>query len=504
MKIHRFPRYFYNKTSILGTYIGAVTTALLALALVVISIVGETNPYMGIFVYMVLPPIIALGLFMIPVGMIRHWQGIKKHGEVKAPDWPYFDLNKKTHRNVFFLFSAALLVFLTIVTVVGYHAFHFTESVTFCGTTCHTVMKPEHVAYQNSAHARVSCTACHVGSGASFYAKSKLSGMYQVYAVLANIYPRPIPTPVKNLRPAQETCEQCHWPKKFYGGQQKQFNHYMYNEENTHWPISMLIRTGGGDPATGQTAGIHWHMNIGVETEYIARDERRWDIPWIRVRDTDTGRVTVYHDKKNPLTEDEIATATIRRMDCMDCHNRPSHKYRSPDYMVDLALLTGMIDITLPEIKRLAVESMGVEYETEAQAHGGIANYIEKAYRIDQPEVFASKRSEIERAIIAVQGQYSKSIFPEMKVRWDEYPDNIGHFLFPGCARCHDGNKQSEEGWVISTECTSCHIIMVQGSGEYRQMALDEDGLEFVHPDDPDEEGFDDIACYECHSGTQP
>jgi len=245
-------------------------------------------------------------------------------------------------------------------------------------------------------------------------------------------------------------------------------------------------------------------MNIGVETEYIARDERRWDIPWIRVRDTDTGRETVYNDKKNPLTDEEIASATIRRMDCMDCHNRPSHKYRSPDYMVDLALLTGMIDSSLPDIKRLAVESMDQDYETEDEAHRGIANYIEKAYRVDRPDVFANNRTEIEKAVISVQSQYSKSIFPEMKVRWDEYPDNIGHFLFPGCVRCHDGNKQSEEGWVITTDCTSCHIIMAQGSGEYRQMALDEDGLEFVHPDDPDEEGFDDIACYECHSGIQP
>jgi hypothetical protein len=504
MKMKRFPRYFYNRTSIVGTYVSAVATAMLALSLVAQVILGHTNPYVGIFVYMVLPPIIALGLLLIPIGMYRRWQNIKKHGDVEVPNWPYFDLNKPTHRNVFFLFSAATLVFLTIVTVVGYHAFHFTESVEFCGTTCHTVMKPEHVAYQNSPHARVACTSCHVGSGASWYAKSKLSGMYQVYAVLANIYPRPIHTPIKTLRPAQETCEKCHWPKKFYGGQQKQFNHYMYDEENTYWPINLLIRTGGGDPKTGQTAGIHWHMNIGVEMEYIARDDRRWDIPWIRVRDGDTGRVTVYHDKKNPLTEEEIANGIKRKMDCMDCHNRPSHEYHSPDYMIDLALLTGMIDSDIPDIKRLAVEAMDVEYESEEQAMREIANYIEKAYRIDQPEVFKEKREAIEQAIIAAQTQYSQSIFPEMKVRWDKYPDNIGHFTFPGCVRCHDGNKVSEEGWVITTECNSCHIIMAQGSGDYRQVFIDEDGLEFIHPDDPEEEGFDEIACFDCHGGVQP
>lgn len=504
MKIKMFPRYYYNRTSVFGTYLSAVAAAILFLSLVVQAVVGETNPYMGIFAYMVLPPVIVFSLTMIPIGMLRRWRNVKKHGEVEAPRWPYVDLNKRTHRNAFFLFSTGTLLLLTIVTVVGYHAFHFTESVAFCGTTCHKVMKPEHVAYQNSPHARVSCTACHVGSGANWYAKSKLSGMYQVYAVIANIYPQPIPTPIRNLRPAQETCEQCHWPKKFYGGQQKQFNHYMYDEDNTYWPVNLLIRTGGGDPKTGQTAGIHWHMNIGVEIEYIARDERRRDIPWIQVKDADTGRVTTYHDRANPLTEEEMKTAIRRKMDCMDCHNRPSHKYRSPDYMIDLAVLTGAIDKELPDIKRLAVEALDGDYESEDEARREIANYIERAYRVDRPDVFAAKREAIEQAIIAAQNQYSQSIFPEMKVRWDNYPDNIGHFLFPGCVRCHDGNKVSEEGWVITTECGSCHIIMRQGSGQYLQMSLDEDGLVFVHPEDPEEEGFDEIACFECHTGVQP
>jgi hypothetical protein len=504
MKLGRFPKYFYNRTSIIGTYISLLTTAMLVLSLVVQAILGETNPYMGIFVYMVLPPIIIFALLLIPIGMLHRWQIIKRHGEVEVPRWPYVDLNKKTHRNMFFLFSASVLLFLTIVTVIGYHAFHFTDSVTFCGETCHKVMKPEFVAYQDSPHARVACTSCHVGSGASWYAKSKLSGMYQVYAVTANIYPRPIPTPVKNLRPAQQTCEQCHWPKKFFGGQQKQLNHYKYDDENTYWPINLMIRTGGGDPRTGQTSGIHWHMNIGVEIHYIARDERRTDIPWIRVKDAITGRVTVYQDKRKPLTEEEIANATPRKMDCMDCHNRPSHKFHSPDYMIDLAILTGMIDGSLPSIKRIAVEAMDANYETEAEAMQGIASYIENAYRVEQPNVFEAHRDAVDQAILATQRQYSQSMFPRMNVKWDEYPDNIGHFIFPGCARCHNGQKVSEEGWVITTKCTTCHIIMAQGSGKYREMALDVNGLEFVHPEDPDEKGFDDIECFECHSGTQP
>jgi hypothetical protein len=480
-----------------------VSGTTLLLSLVFQAKLGHTNPYMGMFIYMVLPPFVFLGLVLVPIGMFRRWRHIKKYGDTEVPKWPYIDLNKGTHRNITVLFFFGSLAFATIMVFGGYQAFHYSESITFCGTTCHTVMKPEHEAYQNSAHARVRCTACHVGEGADWYAKSKLAGAYQVYAVTTNVFPRPIPTPIENLRPAQETCEQCHWPEKFYGGQQRQFNHYMYDEENTHWPINVLIKTGGGDPKTGQTAGIHWHMNIGVKTEYIARDERRQDIPWIKVTDSRTGRETVYQDNDNPLTEEEIATLEKRKMDCMDCHNRPSHKFHSPDYMIDAAVLTGMIDKDLPEIKRFAVEAMAGEYATEDEAIRGIASRILKSYRDEYPEVFEERRVAIDKAIISTQEQFTKSIFPEMKVRWEHYLDNIGHFIYPGCMRCHAGNKISEEGFEITRDCTACHAILSQGSGERAQMATTADGLEFVHPEDIDEE-WRETGCFECHTGIQP
>ncbi|MCK4776706.1 MAG: NapC/NirT family cytochrome c, partial [Candidatus Krumholzibacteria bacterium] len=295
---------------------------------------GDTNPYLGIFVYMILPPFLMLGLVLVPIGMSRQWKRIKKYGDLAVPRWPLIDLNNPKHRNAFVVFIAGGLVYGLLSSIGAYQGFHHTESVSFCGQTCHTVMKPEYVAYQNSSHARVLCVSCHVGEGAGWYAKSKLSGAYQVYAAAFDKFPRPIPTPIKNLRPAQETCEKCHWPEKFYGAQQRQFVHYMYDDENTEWPVNMLIKTGGGDPKTGQTAGIHWHMNIGFQVEYIPRDERRQDIPWIRVTDHGTGRMTVYQDEDNPLSEEEVLAAIPRVMDCMDCHNRPSHQYRSPEQSI--------------------------------------------------------------------------------------------------------------------------------------------------------------------------
>jgi len=500
-RIH-LPRLFYNTLSIAGAAIALVVSVTLVAFLVVIATVGESNPYIGIFVYMVLPIALAIGVLLIPIGMLRRRRRILRHLDELPPQWPQLDLNRPTHRHAFFVVILGTGLLSLVSVVGGYQAYHFTESVEFCGTTCHVVMKPEHVAYGNSPHARVSCAECHVGSGAGWYAKSKLSGAYQVYATLRNIYPRPIPTPVKNLRPAQETCEECHWPEKFFGAQQRQYNHYMYDDSTTHWPINLLIKTGGGDPKTGQTAGIHWHMNIGTKVEYIARDERRQDIPWIRITDRVTGRVTVYQDEDEPLSEEEIAAATMRQMDCMDCHNRPSHKFRSPDYAIDQALLTGQISATLPEIKRIAVESMVGDYATEEEAHRAIATRIPDAYREAYPEVFDSRRVEIDAAVLATQKQFSQNIFPEMKVNWLGYPDNIGHFIFPGCMRCHNGKKKSEDGWVIGRDCTSCHVILRQGSGERMQMAMTEDGLEFVHPDGGDD--WRDTDCHECHSGTQP
>ena len=135
------------------------------------------------------------------------------------------------------------------------------------------------VTYLHSPHARVACAECHIGKGASWYVRSKLSGTYQVYATLADKYPRPIPTPVKNLRPAQETCEECHWPKKFVGNLEHTFYYFLSDETNTPFTVRMLLNVGGGDPTHGPVGGIHWHMNVGNKIEYIATDEARQKIP---------------------------------------------------------------------------------------------------------------------------------------------------------------------------------------------------------------------------------
>lgn len=500
----RLPLAYYNWLSIIGAYISTVALLLILLFLAISFFFDfVTNPYLGIVQFLILPVILLFGLFLVPVGAYIRRRRIRKDIGHERRQWPRIDFNQKSHRNAAVIFGLVSVLVVFVSAVGSYQTFRYSESVEFCGQVCHEVMNPEYVAYQNSPHARVACAACHIGTGAGWWAKSKLAGAYQVYAVLANVYPKPIPTPIANLRPAQETCEQCHWPEKFFGAQQKRFNHFMYDEDNTHWPIDILIRTGGGDLQTGQAQGIHWHMNIQNTVEYIARDFERQDIPWVRVTDRINGRIVVYENQDKPLTVEEKANAEIRTMDCMDCHNRPSHIFRSPDDAIDMALLAGKIDRTLPSVKEVAVSAMAGDYETEDEAWHAIASEISDYYELEHQQVYLTKQEEILEAINAVQTAYSQNIFPSMKVNWTEYPGNLGHFDAPGCMRCHVESMVGEKGQQMTTHCKTCHSILSQGLGDRLEMATSSEGLDFQHPEDIDE-AWKEMGCYECHAGVQP
>src|SRR2546423_3769076 len=369
LELKRMPR--HSRPSFAGTRTptprtGRVNESRATKAVTVTSIVllflldvtdTPNNPSLGFFTYIIFPSLLAFGLALVVLGALLERRRRRRLAPGKIARYPSFDLNDPRRRRNFLGFLAALFIFLFASAFGSYRAYEYTESVQFCGQTCHTVMNPEFTAYLASAHARVKCVECHVGPGADWYVRSKLSGAYQLYSVTFNKYPRPIKTPVHSLRPAQETCEQCHWPAKFFGAQLKVFNRYAYDEKNTLRQTRMLINTGGGSPETGLVTGIHWHMNIANEITYFSTDEQRQVIPWVRARGRD-GVVTEYRLEGAPVTQEQIDQTPKRRMDCVDCHNRPTHVYVPPDRAVNETLTPGKLDPSLPFLNLQAADAL--------------------------------------------------------------------------------------------------------------------------------------------------
>ncbi|MGD0945925.1 MAG: NapC/NirT family cytochrome c [Candidatus Binatia bacterium] len=499
-----FPKLVHNRVSYVGATISTLALLVFGFLVILHTTTGAAQaPYAGLLIFVLVPAVLLFGLLLIPVGMLIERRHFTRTGTASILRFPVIDLNDPGYRNatVVFIIGSVFLLFLTVFG--SYGVYESTESVTFCGALCHQVMKPEYTTYQHSPHARVRCVDCHVGAGADWYVKSKLSGMYQVYAVTLNKYPRPIPAPIHSLRPAQQTCEQCHWPKQFFGGQQKQLVHFLPDEQNTRWEINLLIKTGGGSPTTGQTEGIHWHMNIANRLEYIATDKQRQHIPWVRMTNLKTGEVAEYVSTDAPLSEEEVSRAQIRTMDCMDCHDRPTHILQSPSYAVNLAMDTGRIDATLPFIKRTAVELLAATYESTEAALGAIDAGVTEFYRDKYPEVLRTRGDAIAHAVAAVQEIYGENFFPRMKARWDIYPDNVGHLVFSGCYRCHDGSHKNAGGKIITKECGACHIILAQGKREQLAYSTEPGGLTFEHPEDIGG-AWQEMNCSECHTGVLP
>jgi NapC/NirT cytochrome c family, N-terminal region len=485
-----------NPVSLAGVALALVSLGNIFLFSLIAFIAERPGPYVGILAYMVSPGFLICGLLLMFVGAWGERRRRAREGAGEVSLYPRIDLNDPGQRSAVLSFATFMVVFVMLSGVGSYKAYEFTDSVQFCGQTCHTVMHPEFTAYQFSPHARVTCVECHVGSGATWYVKSKLSGTRQVFAAAFNTFPRPIPTPVHNLRPAQETCEQCHWPRKFYGAQLKVFTRYSSDENNSLRRIRMLINTGGGDPMTGAPQGIHWHMNIANEISYVAADDKRQVIPYMYVKDVQ-GRVTEYFAKDSPLSKDQIAHSPKHRMDCVDCHNRPTHVYLPPDDAIDQSLLAGRIDVSLSYIKQQAVSALSGKYDSTDAALRSIAKDVGDFYRTKYPELARRKSTEIKRAISEIQQIYQRTTFPEMRLNWQTHADNLGHFYFNGCFRCHDGQHISPDGKVIKKECDLCHTILAQEQSGVSTGS--EANVNFQHPVDLGD--MKQVNCSDCHTG---
>lgn len=446
---------------------------------------GDKNPYLGIFTYIVAPGFLITGLITVFFGAWaqRHWA--LKHAATMPDKWR-LDLSSPAHRRLVVLFGIGGLIFLLLSAFGSYQTYHYAESTQFCGQVCHQAMNPEFSTYQRGAHARVECVECHIGSGASAFVKAKINGTHQLIAYTLDNYNRPIATPVKNLRPARETCEKCHWPDKFHGNIDLTFDHYLSDKKNTAVSTRMLLHVNAGRPGS-PLAGIHWHVNPDSSVEYYAADEKRQDIVWMRVLNKKDGTARIY---RNEEFKGEPPAGAIRSMDCIDCHNRPAHVFPTANDAVERSLALGTLTTKLPNIKRSAVQALvQKEITSSTEAPQKIADFLTGKYKGD---------AELPATIAEVQRIYAQTIFPERKADWRVYPNNIGHKDWPGCFRCHDDKHKTAAGETVrASDCTSCHSIIAQGKTA-DLATISAGGMEFKHPGG---EYDTELKCADCHNG---
>ena len=449
-----------SRVSLIGAIITTAVFPFLLGLVIIDSLWHIDNPYMGAIIYMILGPAFMGGLAMVFVGLFF----LKGKEEVRLFTLDYLKEHftdetrfARVRKLIFlgiFLTGANLFIF----SLLGYSGYHYLESNAFCGKFCHTVMEPEYTAYQNSPHSRVNCVECHIGSGATWFVKSKISGARQLFAVALDTYPRPIETPVHGLRPARETCEECHQPEKFHGEKLIVNDKFLADDKNTHVQTVMLMKIGSAGNLAENAHGIHWHVAPENTITYQS-DEKRLTIPVVTLTRAD-GTQTVFRSS----TQEEIEHLETREMDCIDCHNRPTHIYRSPEAALDEKLLSGKIPRQLPFVKEQALIAITDSYTSQEEAEAAIAERLTAWYKERYPDLLASKPQWLQTAIRGTQEAYRQNVWPSMNIAWNTYINHIGHGenFDIGCFRCHDDMHESEDGQTISGDCTTCHVILAE------------------------------------------
>ena len=444
----------HNGISLIGTAL-AIASLVLIVSLFVMEQLGfEGGPYLGILTYLILPVIFVTGLVLIPVGAVLYRRSLRRMpGGEETPLLPIFDQNNTKTRRWMVIFLGATMLNIVIIAGATYKGVEVMESVEFCGQACHSVMEPEFTAYHRSSHSRVSCAECHIGPGADWFVKSKLDGAWQLVAVAFDLYPRPVPTPLHDLRPARETCEQCHWPTRFVGDTLTIRKHYEEDEANTELTTALLLKVGG---LAGQRShGIHWHVDPDVKIRYRS-DETREEIYEVEYTRGD-GDTKVFQDRRAP--EDG---GVWREMDCVDCHNRPSHNYQAPDNEIDIALRDGLIDRSLPYIKKEGLRIIDAKYESHEDAREKITSQLASYYAENYPDLATEMADDITQASQVLGDIYSVNVFPQMEVWWNTYPEHIGHEQSEGCFRCHGRRLRTEDRETISRDCDVCHSVLAE------------------------------------------
>ena len=405
-----------------------------------------SNPYIGILTFVILPIVFAIAMVSILAGIFLSRRAIRLGIR------PALTREASRRRLAWFL-AVATVLNIGIMSQLSYSAVTFMEESKFCGQSCH-VMKPEFTAYQVSPHARVECVECHVTPGAVGWVKSKMAGTRQLLDVILNRYHRPIQSAMTTNRlvPSSETCEKCHWPQQFAGARLRVIPEYAEDEPNTPSSTVLMMMVGGGG-----VRGIHdVHFGPGVTIRYASTDSSRQTIPWVEYRTANESRTYAVEGFKDADAE----KLTRYEMQCVDCHNRPTHTFRPPERAVNRAMALGRIPVTLPFIRKKGVETLKVSYSSNEEAGRKIPAAIHDFYRTEHPEIERTRSADIGVAAAGLVEIYNQNVFPDLGVTWGTYPNHLGHTDSPGCFRCHDESHTAAGGKTITQDCGACHEIV--------------------------------------------
>ena len=450
-----------SRCSLVGGILIAVLFPVLLVSILLDMQGVVQNPYFGFLIYLVMGPIFVLGVLLVIGGTL--FCGEKEDlGELTVE---YFEEELRRPgrftriRKLIFLTSLTTFVTLFVVGIVTYTGFHYTDTVGFCGQFCHSVMEPEYVTYKNSPHSQVSCVKCHIGASSEWFTKAKFSGARQLFAVVFDTYNRPITTPITALRPERATCEGCHRPEVFHGDKLYVKDKFLEDEENSHVQTVMVMKIGSGDLSGREAHDIHWHVSENQNVSFISSEDHK-EIYEVTLTDQQ-GKEIVF--KRQDVPEGAKASGVHRNiMDCMDCHNRPTHVFLCAEDALDKKLVEGVIPREIPYIKRQALKAVNGKYASQDAARRGIAKELMDWYREHYPELVQKSEDAFKVAVKGVQMAYVENVYPRMNIGWETYMSFSCHRNDSGCFRCHNNDFATEAGRKITQDCDACHIILVE------------------------------------------
>lgn len=418
------------------------------------------NAYVGLISYMALPALFLIGLILVPIGWQRQKSITGQSGlELLESEFGKDGIKAAiTGSHIFKTVGLLSLLNVLFLILASTQTLQFMDEPKFCGTACHEVMNPEWQTYQVSAHASVNCVSCHVGEGTEALVESKLNGLWQMVSMTFDLYERPIPVPVHQLRPATETCENCHWPSKQFGDELIKKVNYT-NEEFTQ-PLYTTLSMKIDSKNNKKESGVHWHIEDGVNVNYTTLSSSREQIKTV-VAEYPDGSIREFENTNVTLDDDLMETRT---MDCVDCHNRAAHIYRSPESIVDQLLMSGDLPSQLPFIKREALNALRTHARNKETGREQVVRYLSSYYRIKYPDFYYENSNQLSKAGELLAIEYDRYIHPNMNIEWDTYPSHLGHDGDSGCFRCHNQNMVDKSGEAISSDCTLCHDILAYDS----------------------------------------